>query len=64
MNAGLRWATGLPAIETTGRGAQFSLAGFTAGTRSIVYPTAPPGVYFYGDPGDSARLLPRQMEPA
>lgn len=51
MNAGLRWATGLPAIETTGRGAQFSLAGFTAGTRSIVYPTAPPGVYFYGDPG-------------
>ncbi|MGB8536563.1 MAG: carboxypeptidase regulatory-like domain-containing protein [Acidobacteriaceae bacterium] len=51
MNAGLRWATGLPAIETTGRGAQFSEAGFTAGTRSVVYPTAPPGVYFYGDPG-------------
>jgi Carboxypeptidase regulatory-like domain len=51
MNAGLRWATGLPAIETTGRGAQFSLPGFTAGTRSTVYPTAPPGVYFYGDPG-------------
>ncbi len=51
VNAGLRWATGLPAIETTGRGAQFSLAGFTAGTRSVVYPTAPPGVYFYGDPG-------------
>ena len=51
VNAGLRWATGLPAIETTGRGAQFSLAGFTAGTKSIVYPTAPPGVYFYGDPG-------------
>jgi hypothetical protein len=51
VNAGLRWATGLPATETTGRGAQFSLAGFTAGTRSVVYPTAPPGVYFYGDPG-------------
>ena len=51
LNAGLRWATGLPAIETTGRGAQFSLPGFTAGTRSTVYPTAPPGVYFYGDPG-------------
>lgn len=51
VNAGLRWATGLPAIETTGRGAQFSLPGFTAGTRSVVYPTAPPGVYFYGDPG-------------
>jgi hypothetical protein len=51
MNAGLRWATGLPAIETTGRGAQFSLARFTAGTKSVVYPTAPAGVYFYGDPG-------------
>jgi hypothetical protein len=51
VNAGLRWATGLPAIETTGRGAQFSLAGFTAGTKSVVYPTAPAGVYFYGDPG-------------
>ena len=51
LNAGLRWATGLPATETTGRGAQFSLAGFTAGTKSVVYPTAPPGVYFYGDPG-------------
>jgi hypothetical protein len=51
LNAGLRWATGLPATETTGRGAQFSAAGFAAGTKSIVYPTAPAGVYFYGDPG-------------
>jgi hypothetical protein len=51
LNAGLRWATGLPATETTGRGAQFSLPGFTAGTKSTVYPTAPAGVYFYGDPG-------------
>jgi hypothetical protein len=51
MNAGLRWATGLPATETTGRGASFSVADFTAGTRSVVYPTAPPGVLFYGDSG-------------
>jgi Carboxypeptidase regulatory-like domain/TonB dependent receptor len=51
VNAGLRWATGLPGIETTGRGASFSQAGFTAGTKSVVYPTAPPGVFFYGDPG-------------
>jgi hypothetical protein len=51
LNAGLRWATGLPATETTGRGAQFSLPGFTAGTKSVVYPTAPAGVYFYGDQG-------------
>ena len=51
VNAGLRWATGLPAIETTGRGASFSLADYESGTRSIVYPTAPAGVLFYGDPG-------------
>ncbi|HTZ59360.1 MAG TPA: carboxypeptidase-like regulatory domain-containing protein, partial [Acidobacteriaceae bacterium] len=51
VNAGLRWATGLPGIETTGRGASFSLADFTSGTKSVVYPTAPPGVLFYGDPG-------------
>ncbi|MGC2400102.1 MAG: TonB-dependent receptor [Acidobacteriaceae bacterium] len=51
VNAGLRWATGLPGIETTGRGASFSPENFTSGTRSVVYPTAPPGVLFYGDPG-------------
>ena len=51
LNAGLRWATGLPAIETTKRGASFSLPNYTAGIRSIVYPTAPPGLLFYGDKG-------------
>ena len=51
MNAGLRWATGLPATETTGRGASFSPANYDAGIRSVVYPTAPAGVLFYGDPG-------------
>jgi hypothetical protein len=51
LNAGLRWATGLPETETTGRGGSFSLAGFTAGTKSVVYPTAPAGFYFHGDPG-------------
>lgn len=50
VNAGLRWATGLPAIETTGRGASFSQANYNAGIRSGVYPTAPAGVLFYGDP--------------
>ncbi len=51
VNAGIRWLTGLPAIETSGRGASFSLANYTAGVRSVVYPTAPPGVLFYGDKG-------------
>lgn len=51
INAGLRWATSLPAIETTGRGASYSPSNFAAGIRSRVYPTAPPGILFYGDPG-------------
>jgi Carboxypeptidase regulatory-like domain len=51
INLGIRWATGLPAIETTGRGASFSPANYAAGVRSGVYPTAPPGLLFYGDPG-------------
>jgi Carboxypeptidase regulatory-like domain/TonB dependent receptor len=51
VNAGLRWATGLPSTETTGRGASFSSAAFQAGTHSVVYPTAPAGLLFYGDQG-------------
>ncbi len=51
VNAGIRWSTGLPAIETTGRGASFSPANFAAGVVSKVYPTAPPGLLFYGDQG-------------
>ena len=51
VNAGIRWSTGLPAIETTGRGASFFPANFAAGIKSRVYPTAPPGLLFYGDPG-------------
>ena len=51
INAGIRWSTGLPAIETTGRGASFSPANYVAGVVSKIYPTAPPGLLFYGDPG-------------
>ncbi len=51
VNAGLRWSTGLPALETTGRGASFSPANYAAGVVSRVYPTAPAGLLFYGDPG-------------
>ncbi len=51
VNAGIRWATGLPAVETTGRGGSFSPANYAAGVVSKVYPTAPAGLLFYGDPG-------------
>lgn len=51
INLGLRWESDLPTVETTGRGAAFSLDNFTAGTKSVVFPTAPPGLIFTGDPG-------------
>jgi hypothetical protein len=51
LNIGLRWESDLPTLETTGRGAAFSLANFQAGTKSVVYPTAPPGLVFTGDQG-------------
>ncbi|HEV2272713.1 MAG TPA: TonB-dependent receptor [Acidobacteriaceae bacterium] len=51
LNAGIRWESSLPAVETTGRGASFSLANYSSGVKSGVYPTAPPGLLFYGDRG-------------
>jgi hypothetical protein len=51
INAGIRWESDLPEVETNGRGATFSQAAFNAGTISTVYPTAPAGMLFYGDKG-------------
>jgi hypothetical protein len=51
VNAGVRWESDLPPVETTGRGTTFSAANFSAGSRSVVYPSAPPGLLFYGDKG-------------
>jgi hypothetical protein len=51
LNAGLRWESDLPAVETTGRGTMFNPGNFSSNVRSQVYPTAPPGLLFYGDKG-------------
>jgi Carboxypeptidase regulatory-like domain len=50
-NIGLRWEPTLPSHDYFNRGSVFSLAGFKAGQVSSVFPNAPPGQYFYGDPG-------------
>ena len=42
LNVGLRWATGLPAIETTGRGASFSQAAYNAASTPLSIPPLPP----------------------
>jgi hypothetical protein len=51
LNAGVRWESDLPEVETAGRGDSFSMSAFMAGTTSSVYKTAPPGLLFVGDPG-------------
>ncbi len=51
LNAGVRWEPYLPIKNTLGYVSNFDVARFDAGVRSTVYPQAPPGLYFPGDPG-------------
>jgi hypothetical protein len=51
VHAGLRWEPSLPEHDVVGRGAHFSLPAFQAGQKSTVYPNAPAGLLFHGDPG-------------
>jgi hypothetical protein len=51
INYGLRWEPWRPMGEATGRVSRFDLAGFQQGTKSTVYPNAPAGLTFPGDPG-------------
>src|ERR1035441_11009489 len=51
IHVGLRWEPSLPEHDVYGRGAHFSLPAFQAGQVSTVYPNAPAGLLFHGDPG-------------
>ncbi|HEV2273638.1 MAG TPA: carboxypeptidase regulatory-like domain-containing protein [Acidobacteriaceae bacterium] len=51
INAGLRWEPMLPAHDYFNRGSTFSRAAFDAGQTSKVFINAPPGSFYYGDPG-------------
>ena len=51
IHVGLRWEPSLPEHDVYGRGAHFSLPAFLAGQVSTVYPNAPAGLLFHGDPG-------------
>ncbi|MBV9081837.1 MAG: TonB-dependent receptor, partial [Acidobacteriaceae bacterium] len=51
INAGLRWEPMLFPQDYFGRGESFSMSAFLANQHSKVYPNAPAGVFFYGDPG-------------
>ncbi len=63
---GLRWDPFFAPIDVLNRGDIFSYSAFLAGQRSSVYPTAPAGVSFYGDPGvprSFTRSSPNQWDP-
>jgi hypothetical protein len=49
LNVGVRWDPYLPAQDRYHRGSHFDPAAFAAGTRSVVFPNAPPGLFFCGD---------------
>jgi hypothetical protein len=53
---GLRWAPEFIPVDYFNRGTTFNMAAFLANKFSSVYPTAPAGTFFYGDPG-----VPRQF---
>jgi hypothetical protein len=51
VNYGLRWEPLLPLRLTEGAMSQFDEQRFLHGIKSTVYPNAPAGLYFPGDPG-------------
>ncbi len=53
LNAGVRWDPEFVATDYFNRGSVFNMAQFMSATPtpSSVYPNAPSGSYFYGDPG-------------
>jgi len=62
LNAGIRWESDLPEVETAGRGVSYSAAAFAAGTTSQIYKTAPAGLLFYGDQGIPKGYIQRHMD--
>src|SRR5260370_5582691 len=51
VHFGLRWEPSLPEHDQVARGSHFSFPAFLAGQHSSVYPNAPAGLEFHGDPG-------------
>jgi len=54
--AGLRWSPQYMPVDYFNRGSTFSMSAFLANQISSVYPTAPAGSSFYGDPGVSRQF--------
>ena len=54
LNYGVRWEPYLAAMDNNGFQQAFSRENFDKGIRSVVYPNAPVGLMFKGDPGSPA----------
>jgi hypothetical protein len=66
MVAGIRWAPTYMPVDFFNRGSVFNYSAFLANQISSVYPTAPAGSFFYGDPGVSRQFTqnsPAQFSP-
>ncbi len=48
---GLRWGPNIMPVDYFNRGLEFNMANFLANKVSTVYPNAPAGILYYGDPG-------------
>ena len=51
ISAGVRWEPYIVPADQKARGSIFDLAAFNANQHSTVYPNAPAGSFYYGDPG-------------
>ncbi len=51
VNYGVRWEPNLYQTDKFGRGATFDQAAFNANRHSAIFPNAPAGALYYGDPG-------------
>jgi hypothetical protein len=51
LNVGVRWEPYFPSTDIMKRGSHFDFAAFQAGTHSTVFPNAPAGLQYCGDPG-------------
>ena len=51
FTGGLRWGPNVMPYDYFHRGVVFNMADFTANKVSTVYPNAPAGILYYGDPG-------------
>jgi hypothetical protein len=51
VTGGLRWAPNYMPVDVFNRGVEFNMANFLSNTVSSIYPNAPAGATFYGDPG-------------